>query len=145
MMSGEVLSRHRLPQPYRVALAVLWLTPPALLTLTLLVGHGATFNLLDLRFLLPVLLMVFPALYIWQEGVDVLHEGLRARIHVPRYYAYDRLGAWQIKAYRDTRLLIVWDCHQRKVLECHAGHLTDLPSLLNALQRNVRRHGSESS
>jgi hypothetical protein len=138
-MSRElILSRHRLPHPYRILLTVLWVTPSSILFLTLLVQHGLTASLLDPRFWLPALVMCLPALYVWREGVDVLSTGIIARVHIPRYYPYTTLGTWYLDSRPDKRVLTVWDTHSRKVLECRPGHLTDLPTLLAALKANVR-------
>lgn len=138
MPSEPILSRHRLPRFYRVALATLWLLPITLLVGTLLVSHGWTLALLDPRLVLPLLLMGLPALYIWHEGVDVLPSGIIARVHVPHYYAYDELGTWYLDAHSQRRILTVWDAKNDKVVEYHAAHLTDLPRLLAALKQHVR-------
>lgn len=133
-----VLSRHRLPHPYRIGLTVLWVTPASLFFLTLLAHQGFTASLLDPRFWLPALAMCLPALYVWREGVDVLPSGIVARVHMPRYYPYADLGTWYLDRHPDRRVLTVWDTCSRKVLECRSGHLTDLPTLLAALKANVR-------
>lgn len=138
MPHEPVLSRHRLPRFYRVGLAMLWLTPIALFIATILVSHGFSFAVFDVRFLLCLLLMSLPALYIWREGVDVLPGGLRVRIHIPRTYAYDELDNWYFDGRPDKRVLTVWDAQNQRVLECRAGHLTDLPRLLSALKEHLR-------
>ncbi len=138
MPHQPILSRHRLPHPYRILLAALWVTPPSIFLVTLLLQHGLTAALLDPRFWLPALVMSLPALYVWREGVDVLPGGIIARVHVPRYYPYASLGTWYLDSRPDRRVLTVWDTHSRKVLECRPGHLTDLPTLLAALKANVR-------
>lgn len=134
MNEQPVISRHRLPTPFRAVLAGMWLVPPVLLMLTTVVGVGVTPSLLDPRFLLPAALMALPALYIWQEGVDVLACGIVSRIFFPRFYAYDRLDIWQYDARDDCRTLTVWDANRHKVLECRAGHLTEFPALVRALR-----------
>ncbi len=136
-----VLSRHRLPRGYRVGLTVLWLTPLTLLTLTIIGRLGLTTALLDPRFLLPALIATIPALYIWQEGIDVLPSGIVRRVHVPRYYSNETLETWYFDARSDRRLLTVWDADNQKVVECRAGHLTDLPALLDTLRERVRYRG----
>ncbi len=133
MPGDPVLSRHRLPRFYRVSLTVLWLLPGAIFGLLFALGGG----LFDPRAALPALVMALPALYIWQEGVDVLPRGIVARVHVPRYYDYAALQAWSFDAHPERRTLTVWDRQQQKVLECRAVHLTDLPMLLDALRQNV--------
>lgn len=135
-MTGPILSRHRLPQPYRASLAALWLTPLALLTLTLVVSRGITLALFDPRLLLPLLAMALPALYVWREGVDVLPSGIIARVFVPRYYAYACLESWRCEPESALR---VWDRQHQVVLECRPAHLTDLPVLLAALEDNLPR------
>ncbi|NWF71149.1 MAG: hypothetical protein HXY40_18865 [Chloroflexi bacterium] len=133
----RVLSRHRLPRPYRAALALLWFAPVALLLAALLLAHGMTLALFDPRLLLPLLLLSLPALYVWQEGVDVLEDGLVARIHLPRYYPYQQLSYWRYDAHPARRVLTIWRA-QYKALECRAGHLSDFPLLLRALEARVR-------
>ena len=135
----SVLSRHRLPGKYRYSLVVLWLTPVVIFVLTIVAQRGFTAALLDLRFLVPLLLMGLPAFYVWQEGVDVLAKGIRARLHLPRYYAYDELDMWHYDARADQHVLTIWDWQSRKVLECRGGHLSQLPALLESLKTNVRR------
>jgi hypothetical protein len=136
MNSTPVLSRHRLPRVYRVGLAGLWLTPVVIFILTLFISHDFALNWVDARLLLCLALMCLPAAYIWREGVDVLPNGLRVRIHVPRTYAYDDLDNWYFDARSDKRVLTVWDSHNRRALECRG--LTDFPLLLRALKEHLR-------
>lgn len=133
-----VLSRHRLPGVYRYSITALWLTPIFLLILTIVLGRGFTSVMLDWRLILPLAIMTLPALYIWQEGVDVLPCGIRARVHVPRYYNYTALDTYFYDARADRHVLTVWDVNARKVLECRAGHLTKFPTLLASLKEHVR-------
>lgn len=133
-----VLSRHRLPPPYRLGLAALWLAPVGLLLLALVISRGVSPELLDLRLAAPLGLMALPALYVWQEGVDVLPGGIVARIYWPRYYPYRCLERWYLDDVPGERALTVWDGERRKVLECRAAHLTHLPLLLAALKMHVR-------
>jgi len=140
-MKERVLSRHRLPRRYRVSLVALWITPVGLLVLVIVLSRGMTAALLDPRFWLPLAMMLLPALYIWHEGVDVLSNGIVARVHWPRYYRYEHLDNWYYDSRADRRVLTVWDRCNRKALECRAGHLTDLPKLLAVLKANLRdRH-----
>ncbi|MBC6937344.1 MAG: hypothetical protein DWB42_16105 [Chloroflexi bacterium] len=132
-----VLSRHRLPLPYRAGLAAAWLLPPVLLLLALLYG-GLTPSGFDLRLGLLFGLMCAPALYIWREGVDVLPGGLVARVFWPRYLPYERLDAWYFDGRADRRVLTIWSLSGTKALECRAGHLTNFPALLAALKANIR-------
>ncbi|MFN8371716.1 MAG: hypothetical protein U0694_02405 [Anaerolineae bacterium] len=134
-----VISRHRLPRFYRLALTVLWLLPLAMLGGALLLAHGLP-PLLDVRLLAPLLLMALPALYIWQEGVDVLDNGIRARVHLPRFYPYEHLDNWYFDSRPQRRVLTIWSA-RGKVLECRAGHLTDVPTLLRELKARVRYRG----
>jgi hypothetical protein len=138
MKREPVISRHRLPRFYRVGLAALWLTPIAIFVLISILQWGFTPTLLDPRFVLPLILMAVPALYVWHEGVDVLPSGIIRRIHVPHYYAYDSLETWYFDRRADRHVLTIWDTQNRKIVECRAGHLTDLPDLLDALKENVR-------
>lgn len=137
MTDRTLISRHRLPQPYRGALAALWLAPSALLLAALVIGHGMTPAMFDPRLLLPLLLLNLPALYFWSEGIDVWDDGIMRCAHLPRYYAYHQLDAWHFDPRPDHRVLTLWDTRHRKVIECRAGHLTDLPLLLAALERNL--------
>lgn len=136
--SEPILSRHRLPRFYRVSLALLWALPPLLLLAT--VGAGAGLSaLLTPPPLLAAALMLLPAVYIWNEGVDVLPGGIVRRVHLPRYLPYGGLADWQYDAHPDRRVLVIWDARCCKVVECRAGHLSDLPVLLAALRANIRR------
>lgn len=141
MKREPILSRHRLPRVYRVSLAVLWLAPIVIIVLVSVFQWGFTLALLDPRFVLPLVLMTVPALYIWHEGLDVLASGIVRRIHVPRYYSYHSLETWYFDRREERHTLTIWDAENRKIIECRAGHLTDLPDLLDALKENVRyRH-----
>ncbi|MBC7871475.1 MAG: hypothetical protein H7Y09_11605 [Chitinophagaceae bacterium] len=137
MISDPTLSRHRLPHPYRTLLTVFWMLPIGLLLITSFVGSGAVFALFDPRFWGILGLMGVPAWYIWQEGVDVLPEGLRIRVYVPRYHAYDELTGWRLMRRQQETILTIWDEAQYKVLECHATHLSNLPMLLTALREHL--------
>ncbi len=130
-----VLSRHRLPQPYRGALAALWVTPTAAVMIVLGAFHGALY---DPRLWVPVLVMAIPALVIWREGVDVLPDGLVVRQHGWRYYPYTTLDTWYLDPRPDRRLLTVWHAHNGRVLVVHAAHLTDLSNLLKVLKQKIR-------
>ena len=138
MQKEPVLSRHRLPRMYRVSLSVLWITPIAILTAAIIFSQGLTAALLDPRFWLPLAIMFIPAIYIWHEGVDVTPSGIIARVHSRRYYSYQQLDNWYFDNRSDRRILTVWDGDNRKVLECRASHLTNLPKLLAALKINLR-------
>ncbi len=137
-MHEPVLSRHRLPRFYRVGLALMWLLPVGLFILSILLSHDFTLSVLDIRLLLCLGFMCLPAAYIWREGVDVLPGGLRVRIHVPRYYAYNELDNWYFDSRPDKRMLTIWDSNNNRALECHGGHLTDLPVLLHTLKDHLR-------
>ncbi|NDJ61761.1 MAG: hypothetical protein GYB67_11590 [Chloroflexi bacterium] len=132
-----MISRHRLPPPYRYALTALWCTPALLLVAAIVISRGINPALLDVRLLLPLGALLLPAVYVWREGVDVLPDGLIARVHVPRYLAYRRLASWHYDPRRERRTLVIWDTKQHTVLECRAGHLTDLPTLLAALDEHL--------
>ncbi len=137
MSHAAILSRHRLPQRYRVTLTLLWLLPIFVLLLALLIAHGPSPALLDPRLMLLLMLMTLPALYTWREGVDLLKDGIVVRVHWPRRYAYSELDNWYYDARPDRRVLTVWDCAGRKALECRAV-LTDWPLLLRALDDRLR-------
>jgi hypothetical protein len=133
-----VISRHRLPGPYRHLLTGLWAAPGGLLLLAVVVGAGQPAALLDLRLLIPLLISLLPAIYIWQEGVDVLPGGIRRRVHLPRYYSYESLEMYDYDQRPGRRLLTLWDAHGQRALECHAAHLTAFPLLLCALHDHLR-------
>jgi hypothetical protein len=137
-LNNPILSRHRLIHPYRIAMVATWVMPTCLFIITIALSRGLSLSLLDPRFLLPVLLMCLPAVYIWREGVDVLRDGIIARVHIPRYYPFTSLGTWYLDSRPNKRVLTVWDVDNRKVLECRPGHLTDLPRLLKTLKEHVR-------
>ncbi len=138
MPPQPVLSRHRLPKGYRYALAALWVTPALILLTSLIIGRGISLHLVDPRLLLPLIVMALPALYIWREGVDVLPQGLRIRLHGWRYRSFEELDNWYLDNRPQRRLLTIWDQQGRKVLEIHAAHLTDLPTLLITLKEKLR-------
>lgn len=139
MPRDTILSRHRLPQPYRAALIIFWLLPVILLVLAVAAGRGMTPALFDPRFLILLGLMSLPAWYVWQEGVDVLPGGIIARLHWPRYHAYQSLAGWDEGYYMDCRILTIWGMSGNKVLEMHAAHLTDFAALFAALDEHVNR------
>ncbi|MCC6615422.1 MAG: hypothetical protein IT320_18255 [Anaerolineae bacterium] len=129
-----ILSRHRLPQPYRALLTVFWLTPAVLLTLTLIVAHGR--GAVDARLFAAVVLMLLPAFYIWREGVDATPSSLIRRIHVPQRYRYVVLTRWEYV--ENTGVLRVWDKAGHIALECRAAHLTEFASLIERLETCVK-------
>ncbi|MFN8531709.1 MAG: hypothetical protein U0670_24145 [Anaerolineae bacterium] len=138
----KVISRHRLPHPYRAALTLLWLTPHGVLTLILAL-HLRTeperlAALLDVRYWVPFMLTLIPAVYMWREGIDVLHGGLLARIHIPRLYPYERLGSWSNDPH--TGILTLRDQEARIVFETHAAQLTDIDRLIEALEDHIAVH-----
>jgi hypothetical protein len=136
-----VISRHRLKQPYRAALAALWLLPPGLLvSLHVLVG-GHT--ILDLRLALPVFLLALPAWYIWREGVDVTPGGFITRIHMPKRWRFDAVGRWIYDA--KTGVLRVWDHGGQVAVECRASHMTEFQRLLETLEARVRANADARS
>ncbi len=134
---SEVIRRHRLPPPYRVGLTVLWIVPLLLFVAVIVLKRGVNPALLDPRFLIPALLMIAPAFYFWQEGVDVRHEGIVRRIHVPAYHRFDAMQRWHYDSRADRRVLTIWNAQGEKILECRAGHLTDFPALLDVLSERV--------
>jgi len=132
-----VLSRHRLRQPFRAVIVGLWIAPVPLILLGILLGNGMSIALFDPRLLLPLGIMLLPAFYVWQEGVDAHPDGLTARFHVPSYHAYTEISRWQLEERTEGHILTVWGKDQRKVLAYHAAHLSDLPVLLNWLEVNI--------
>ena len=136
-MTGTVLSTHRLPQPYRVLLIVFWLLPVVLIIGAILIAKGMSAAFFDPRFILMLVLLALPALYIWQEGVDVLEEGILTRIYVPRYYSFTALKAWHLGEEAQRCVLTIWDDAEQTVFQCHAAHLTEFNRLKEALQQRV--------
>lgn len=134
-----VLSRHRLPQPYRLLLFIFWLLPMGILLMSLVIGHGFSAHFFDPRLLLVLVLMACPALYIWQEGVDVCGDGLLVRVYVPRHYPYVQLAEWHLGDQPQRRVLTIWRDDGVKALQCHAVHLTDFPTLVRALDSRLER------
>ncbi len=137
MKKGTVLSRHRLPQPYRGLLIVFWLLPIGILLATLFLIKGMSGAFFDPRFLLILCLLALPALYIWQEGIDVLEDGLFTRIYVPRFHHYGVLDAWHLGDQPQRRVLTIWNEAGRKVLQCHAVHLTEFTVLEETLHQRL--------
>lgn len=131
---APVLSRHRLPAPFRHLLTCLWLAPLCLFTLALLLAHGVTPALLDPRYLLLLAIMSIPAWVVWREGVDVLSGGIVHRAHLPRFYAYHELETWRLDRSAEGQILLIRSFAGDIVLATHARHLTDLPVLLDALR-----------
>lgn len=137
-MLEKPLSTHRLPAIYRYSLTLLWITLPALLVTAMILSGGMRLAMFDPRLLLPLLLMLLPAMHIWQQGVDVYPGGLRVRVYLPSFYPYDSLQYWQIQPSPQGRILTVIDRERIAILRYHAAHLSDLPLLLNALDENVK-------
>ena len=134
---APVLSRHRLPHPYRVGLTVLWIVPLLIFMIAMMIGRGVDLALLDPRFILPALLMIAPALYFWHEGIDVLRDGIYRRIHVPGFYSFSEMARWHYDRREDRHVLTIWDGQGQKIVECRAGHLTDFPALLKTLEDRI--------
>ena len=136
-----VISRHRLPEPFRSILAFLWILPICLLSVTLIVQNGFSLNLFHPLMLLTVTAMALPAIYVWNEGVDVTRTGLNIRVQGWRSRTYDQLVCWTLSTYHETRILKIRDAHQQYVLNCHLAHLTDAAQLLRVLKSKVHyRH-----
>lgn len=136
-MNQPVLSRHRLPRAYRLSLTGLWLAPVVLFLAAFTIG-GLKLRGIDLRLLIPLAIMAFPALYVWREGVDVLPDGLLVRLHWPRYYRFESLDTWYLDTRPNQGWLAIWNHHNRKVLECHPAHLSDISTLLQTLKTHLR-------
>lgn len=137
----QILSRHRLPHPYRGALVALWVLPAGLLYLTLIAAHGLRAALVHPVLLLTLTGMALPALYVWQEGVDVTEQGLVIRSGGWRRRQYHELDSWYVDTRRNHRIFTVWDDNQQRVISCHTAHLTDFATLARALKARVRWRG----
>jgi hypothetical protein len=129
-----VLSRHRLPQPYRVLLTLLWVAPAILLAMTLIIAYGAMAA--DFRLFSMIVLMLLPALYVWREGVDATPSGIIRRIHGTQRYRYATLMHWEYR--ESTGVLRVWDKAGHVALECRAAHLTEFEGLIEILETCVK-------
>jgi hypothetical protein len=138
MAHEMIISRHRLPQRYRISLAALWIAPVVLFGLAIFLSRGVTSAFFETPFLLFLAVMLLPAFYIWQEGIDVLSNGIIARMFWPRYYPYSALDNWYFDSRSDSHTLTIWDTNNCKIIECRAGHLTNLSSLLATLKANLR-------
>lgn len=133
-----ILSRHRLPAPFRGLLVGLWLAPLVLMGGSLMVVHGVSAVISAPPLWLALIVMGLPAVYVWHEGIDVTEAGIQVRMQGWRYRDYQALAAWALVQERDERILTVWDVHHEPIVNCHAGHLTDLPKLVNALRERVK-------
>jgi hypothetical protein len=131
-----ILSRHRLPHPYRGLITALWLAIPLLLLGAALISRGISVSLFDVRLLLLILPMCIPAWHAWQEGVDVRRDGVVSRLHLPRFYPYAALARWQYDSAPDKRVLKVWDRVGRTALECRPV-LTGFDRLIAHLRERV--------
>jgi hypothetical protein len=132
-MPDRVIRRHRLPHPYRLCLTVFWIVPLLLFIAAIILKRGVDLALFDPRFILPALMMIAPAFYVWREGIDVLPDGIYRRMHIPQFYAYANMKRWCY----ERRVLRVWDRQDQIILECRAGHLTEFPALLEVVQAKL--------
>jgi hypothetical protein len=138
MNARPVITRHRLPPRYRIGLTVLWVLPLLIFIIAIIAETGINPDLLDPRFLFPALLMIAPALYFWQEGIDVLPDGLYRRIHIPhQFYSFEVMARWHYDRREDRHVLTIWDVQNQKIVECRAGHLTDFPALVEILEERL--------
>jgi hypothetical protein len=94
--------------------------------------HGVS-AVTDPRFILPLIVMMLPATYIWREGVDVRHDGLVIRIHVPRFAPFSEIGDWHYDRRPEVRVITLWNRRRQIILEARAAHLTHVDKLLSAL------------
>lgn len=138
MLQTKVLSRHRLPQPYRATIVVLWLLPALFLFIAVAVGNGLQWGLLHPVLWLALVAMASPALYMWREGIDVTEAGLVVCIRGYRKLPYAMLDTYYLHNYRGGRVLKLWDVNNQRVLSVYAAHLTGLPLLLRALKQQLR-------
>lgn len=138
-MNTEILSRHRLPTRYRIALVILWCLPICLMWSALLLSHGPTWRLLHPALLMPACVMLVPAVYVWHEGIDITRRGVIVRTHAWRYHAFSQLAAWGIERRAGQRLLSIWDCKGNCVFESHTHHLTHVSQLTDVLRCHLRR------
>lgn len=142
MDAPSALSRHRLPLPYRRLLPLCWLILPALLLLTILLGAGPSAALFSPRLWLPLLALCLPALYWWQEGIDVCPTGLRRRSPFRRFLPYSQISGWVFDARPEIGVLRVFDEMHQIAIECRAAHLTGFAALLEALQTHLPDAGN---
>lgn len=137
MKRERVISRHRLPMPYRAGLVALWVLPLMIFIAAIVSQRGIDAALFDPRFVVPALVMLSPALYFWREGIDVLHGGIRRYIHTPRTVRFEEMARWHYDRREGVRVLTIWDRGGAKLVECRAAHLTDFPALLETLRERV--------
>lgn len=133
----RVLSRHRLPAPYRGALTLLWLLPGLLLWATLLLTRGPQMVLLDPRLVLLLCLMLLPALFIWRQGIDLGQRGLWLRLSLPSYHAYDALGEWRLLHTPQGQILGIYARDTSALCLWHAVHLSDCELLQETLREKL--------
>lgn len=133
----QVLSRHRLPAPYRGALTLLWLLPGLLLWGALLLTRGPHTALLDPRLVLPLCLMLLPALFVWRQGIDLGQRGLWLRLSLPSYHSYDALGEWRLLCTPQGQILGIYARDESILCQWHAAHLSDPDLLLATLRQKL--------
>jgi|GEM_PF-881850 len=136
-MHTETISIHRLPTFYRYSLTLLWIAIPALLIGAVLLSRGVQLALFDPRLLILLLIMLLPAMHIWQQGVDVRGDGLLVRLYAPRFHQYEKLHSWQLESFPQGKVLSIVDIDEAYILRFHAAHLSDLPILLAALKHHL--------
>lgn len=136
--ASPVISRHRLPTPYRVGLSAGWLVPIAIMLL-LAIARGGLAALREPGWITCGLLAL-PALYVWREGVDVLAGGVRVQSHGVRRYPYDELVGWREEG--AGSVLRVWARDGQLAIEARAGHLTHFDALTDAVRANIREASS---
>lgn len=137
MIASAVVSRHRLPEPYRSVLVGLWLLPPCLMFAVLLIFGSAQFALLHPLTLLFLCLMSLPALYVWREGIDVTAVGVRVRMGGWHYRPFARLRGAFITYERGTAVFTLLDENAVRVVMCPAAHLTECRRLVALLRTQL--------
>ncbi len=135
-----LVSQHRLPQPYRLVLAALWSLPGLVVLIAAASKPGL---LLDLRVLLPALVLLVPAAYIWREGVDVTPSAVIRRIHLPRRCPFHTLARWRFD--HESGILRVWNRDGEIVLECRREQMTDFEGLVTRLSAQIRGCAADRS
>ena len=137
MSPDEIVSRHRLPAPYRGLLTLLWAAPAALLWSALLLGHGPRLALLDPRLLLLLALALLPASFIWSQGIDARRHSLHLRLAIPRRVPYAQLGTWRLFETPEGRILGLYDPDGAVLVHWHAAHLSHFAELECTLRERV--------
>ena len=130
----HIISQHRLPQPYRKLLILGWCAPILVLFGSAIIINGQPLALLHPRLLLTLGVMLVPAWYFWQVGLDICRSGVVCRVAVPSYYAYDEIANWWVKKSEEGDILQIYKRGGEVIISYHLAHLSDASVLLRSLR-----------